>query len=42
MSTVTRHSAPRAPRAMDRYVKGRTLGEGTFGVVHEARVEATG
>ena len=27
---------------MDRYVKGRTLGEGTFGVVHEARVEATG
>jgi cyclin-dependent kinase 7 len=26
---------------MERYVKGRTLGEGTFGVVHEARVRAT-
>jgi len=24
--------------AMERYEKGRTLGEGTFGVVHEARV----
>ena len=23
---------------MERYEKGRTLGEGTFGVVHEARV----
>jgi len=23
---------------MERYERGRTLGEGTFGVVHEARV----
>ena len=25
--------------AMERYDKGRTLGEGTFGVVYEARVK---
>ena len=39
-ASASPQSASRASSrdAMERYEKGRTLGEGTFGVVHEARV----